>query len=154
MKNDLYKKVTTEVIGLLKMQLGSWNKPWVNKIEDLVPYNVATNKSYKGINAISLGCTARNKDFSSNAWLTFNQARKLGAKVKKGTKASSIYYYKFIYKDDNGKVLPKATTEKMKLEEKKILNNYEIFKYYPIFNTDQVIGLPDNLKKNYKYRNT
>lgn len=58
-----------------------------------MPRNGATGKAYKGGNVLALWEVAAEEGFSSNVWLTFNQARELGGNVRKGSSGVQCRYY-------------------------------------------------------------
>lgn len=51
-------------------------------------YNHVTGKEYEGRNQVILAIAG--KDYASNAWLTFIQARNANLKIKKGSKGVTI----------------------------------------------------------------
>lgn len=53
--------------------------------------NYLTKNAYQGKNQDELSAVARANGFTSNAWVTFLQARELGLKIKKGSKASHVF---------------------------------------------------------------
>jgi len=54
-------------------------------------YNKISGLSYQGKNQTNLLTVKKEKNFSSNAWITFIQAREQGLKIKKGSKAVGIF---------------------------------------------------------------
>jgi antirestriction protein ArdC len=56
------------------------------------PRNLMSGKEYKGINVLLLGCTG----YTSPYFLTFNQANKVGAHVRKGVgRGYPVVFWKF-----------------------------------------------------------
>jgi antirestriction protein ArdC len=53
--------------------------------------NYLTKNAYQGKNQAELSEVARQQGFTSNAWLTFLQARQAGLKIKKGSKAAHVF---------------------------------------------------------------
>ena len=70
--------------------------------------------------------------YASPYWMTYNQAQSLGAQVRKGEKATIAIFYKSYTKE----VEAPDTGEKSD-EARRVL------KAYPVFNADQVEGLPE-----------
>lgn len=54
-------------------------------------YNEISRKVYQGKNQAELQAVKADKEFKSNAWLTFLQAKDKGLKIKKGSKGVSIF---------------------------------------------------------------
>ena len=50
-----------------------------------------TGHEYRGINVFMLGCSG----YTSPYWLTFNQANKVNAHVRKGEKGTPVVFWKF-----------------------------------------------------------
>lgn len=67
-------------------------------------YNEITNEYYQGLNQSRLQVSKKKNNFSSDAWLTFLQARDLKLKIKKDSKGISITKH-FIEEEEieNGK---------------------------------------------------
>jgi antirestriction protein ArdC len=66
------------------------------------------------------------KGYTSNAWMTYNQAKALGAQVRKGEKATCVIFWK-------------VSKYKKNDEEKKSF----LLRYYNVFNASQIDGLPE-----------
>jgi antirestriction protein ArdC len=60
--------------------------------DDARPKNAATGRSYSGINTLILWVAVAERAFTSQHWLTFRQALKIGAHVKKGEKGTTVVY--------------------------------------------------------------
>ena len=90
-KFDPAKAITEEIIALMETGAMPWRRPW--KIAGGgVPLR-HNGESYQGINAFLLGLRAAMMGYSSPYWMTFNQAKELGAGVRKGSKSSIVVYY-------------------------------------------------------------
>ena len=86
--------------------------------------------AYSGINALMLWAASIEQGFFSPHWMTFKQAKELGAHVRKGEKGNLVVYANTITKteeQDNGKT-----------EERQI----PFMKGYTVFNVEQIQGLP------------
>ena len=95
-QQDVYEQLTKKIIEKLEKGEIPWKKPW-NTINLGYPQNFISKKVYKGINFWMTLFEERTMPF----WLTFNQAKKLGGKIKKGSKATDIIFYQIIEKEDN-----------------------------------------------------
>jgi len=124
MKNsDVYKKVTDQIIKRMQEGKFSWKRPW-SSIG--VPMNYVTKKGYRGINAFITSFA----DFKSPFWLTMKQANKLGGKVIKGEKATTVVYWKILNIERENKVTGENETKRIPL-----------LRYYNIFNAEQIEGV-------------
>jgi len=106
--NDKYETVTNSIIASLEQGVAPWTKPWVGSA---LPSNAVSGRSYHGINILILWSQASVKGYTSNQWLTYNQAKKAGGNVKAGEKGTSIVLWKFLKKDeedDNGKTVTRT----------------------------------------------
>jgi len=69
-------------------------------------------------------------------YLTFKQAKELGGKVKKGSKAQQVIYYNMIFKDKNGNKISKEAAENR--EDVKVM---KFLKYFNVFNVSDIEGI-------------
>lgn len=128
---DLYQAVTDKIIASLESGLAPWVKPWNGaSAHGGMPHNAITGKAYRGIN-VALLATA---PFASNAWMTFKQAKEIGANVRKGEHGSMIVFFKpFKVRDKNA--TPDADGN---IAERTI----PVLKCYHVFNLEQIENLP------------
>jgi antirestriction protein ArdC len=131
-RSDIYTRVTSRIVEELERGTRPWLKPWnaehaAGRITRPLRHN---GQKYSGINIITLWMSAEMSGVVSPFWLTFNQARELGAFVKKGEHGSPVVYAsKFTRKD-------KADAGD------EIEQEIPFLKSYTVFNADQVEGLP------------
>jgi antirestriction protein ArdC len=121
---EIYEQITSRIQAALEtaIQAGGgiapWSKPWVGGSS--APRNLQSGKHYRGINALLLAMS----DFSDPRWTTFNAARKMGGKVRKGEKSTLVTLWKRIkVKDDTA-----PNGEKI----------IAILRYFRVFNVTQV----------------
>ena len=57
-----------------------------------LPKNAATGRAYSGINILILWCACTERGFTGQNWLTFRQALKIGAHVRKGERGTTVVY--------------------------------------------------------------
>ena len=130
--DDVYASVTARVIRDLEEGTATWHKPWkAGGGFAGVPLR-ATGEPYKGINTLLLWGAAEDAGYSAPHWLTFNQARKEGGNVRKGERASYVFFAKPIRK-------PGAEPAEDSAEEQRIYMR----RAYAVFNSQQCDGLPD-----------
>jgi antirestriction protein ArdC len=106
-KPDLYQVITDKVIALLEAGTIPWQRPW-NQYG--LARNYATGHVYTGINAFLLNFFPT---FDVPFYMTYKQAQALGGQVKKGAKAETVYFFKTLYKDADGKSLKPAQIAKL-----------------------------------------
>ena len=134
MKQDIYQKVTDKIIADLEQGQLTWLKPWsAGNLDGRIVKPLRHNgMAYSGINILMLWGAALEAGFSSPYWMTFKQAKELGAHIKKGEKGNPVVYANTITKteeQDDGSE-----------EERKI----PFMKAYTVFNVEQIEGLPDH----------
>ena len=91
-------RITQEIIARLEAGTKPWIKPWRG-----VPVSRplrACGIPYRGMNVFWLWMVADMCGYASPYWMTYNQAKTLGAQVRKGEKASPIVFYKVFDKID------------------------------------------------------
>ena len=123
-------RITQEIIARLEGGTKPWVKPWRG-----VPVSRplrACGIPYRGMNVFWLWMVADMCGYASPYWMTYNQAKSLGAQVRKGEKSTIAIFYKSYTKE----VAAPDTGEKTD-EARRVL------KAYPVFNADQVEGLPE-----------
>ena len=82
---SVYEIVTEKIIKQLESGVAPWRKPWTCQ----TPANLLTQKEYRGLNVFTLA----SQGFPSRFWLTFNQATKLGGRIRKGEKSSPVIFW-------------------------------------------------------------
>ncbi len=98
---NLYQEVTDKVIEALEHSKAPWVKPWKSNARfGGLAYNALSGKAYRGINALLLGM------HTDQGFMTYNQAKSVGANVRKGEKGSLIVFYKPLQVKDRTKVNP------------------------------------------------
>src|SRR3954467_4595240 len=87
---DIYSQITETVIEALEQGNIIWRKPW-NSYG--LPKNFTTSRPYRGWNVFWLNFITSYRQYSTPYFLTFNQAQKLGGKIKKGSKGTPIIFW-------------------------------------------------------------
>ena len=98
MRFDLYKQITDRIIEELEKGTVPWKKPWSCSSGAI---SRVTGKPYSVLNQLLLPQTGE--------YVTFKQAIEEGHPVKKGEKASMVYFFKYIDAED------KETREKKQI---------------------------------------
>ena len=132
---DKLNEFGLEVLKAIESGKAPWQKPWKEGELLEIPKNATTDNSYKGVNLINLAMSG----YNDPRWLTFNQAKKMDCKVRKGEKSRAGFYYsptRLEAELDNGKpVLDDNGKEKM------VTVNRPVFKSFALFNATQVEGM-------------
>src|SRR5436309_13619329 len=79
---SVYEIVTEQVIKQLESGVAPWRKPWRTEM----PSNLVSGKAYRGMNVFLLG----SQGYASLYRLSFNQANKLAAHVKRREQSSLV----------------------------------------------------------------
>lgn len=75
-------RINDRLIEALAKNVLPWRRPWSSGRSTGQHRNLATGRSYSGVNPLVLELHCMDHGFGSNAWLTFNQAKALGCSVK------------------------------------------------------------------------
>ncbi|PFP29367.1 antirestriction protein [Bacillus sp. AFS073361] len=89
--STIYEMVTNQIIEQLEKGVIPWKKSWVSG----GAVNWKTQKGYRGINVMLL---------PPGEYATFKQIAEAGGKVKKGAKSSIVVFWKWLEKEENGKI--------------------------------------------------
>ena len=124
-------RITQEIIARLESGTKPWIKPWRG-----VPVSRplrACGIPYRGMNVFWLWMVADMCGYASPFWMTYNQAKELGAQVRKGEKSTIAIFYKSYTKEVEAPETGEKTDESRR-----------VLKAYPVFNADQVEGLSEH----------
>jgi antirestriction protein ArdC len=92
-RSSLYQDITNKIITELELGRVPWVQPWSAVSAPLgLPRNAATGRAYSGINILILWCAVAERGFTGQNWLTFRQALKIGAHVRKGEQGTTVVY--------------------------------------------------------------
>jgi antirestriction protein ArdC len=123
MKRDVYTEVTDQVIRMLEKGVAPWRRPWT--IAGLLPTNFRSKKVYRGINLLVLSMIGHSSPF----WVTFNQTKDLGGRIRAGEKGTTVVFWKFLRafeRGESGEVL---------------VDRVPLMRHYTVFNLDQTEGI-------------
>ena len=131
-KRDIAQEITDGIIAALESGVSPWQKPWkeLGCNGDTIPHNASTGKAYRGGNVFWLFIQQEVRGFQSAGWMTFNQAKALGAKVRKGEKGTPVVFWKIMERED---------------KETKKTKTFALLRHYTVFNVDQIDNLPEEI---------
>ena len=121
--NRAYSIITDRIIGLLEQGTIPWKKDWKGGI----PMNINGHR-YRGINVFTL----LSAGYSSPYWLTFNQAKKMGGKIKQGEHGVPVVFWK---------LLERPTGETNEETGEPVVKRVPFLRYYIVFNLAQTEGI-------------
>lgn len=93
-QRDIYQEVTDTILKHLEQGVVPWRSPIRRSGGGLPKSWGAGGKPYRGINTFLLAVVSWARGFDSDYWLTFNQSKKLGGRVRKGEKGTLVVFWK------------------------------------------------------------
>jgi antirestriction protein ArdC len=101
-RRDHYQELTSKIIAALEAGVAPWRRPWDPNAcgGSDVPVNVATGHRYRGVNLFVLGMSPLSFTSGDPRWCSYRQAAARGWQVRKGEKATPVYFYKPIEIED------------------------------------------------------
>lgn len=87
MTNNVYEKITQNIIEALERGVVPWRRPWT--ITAAPPANLVTRKPYRGINAL----TTWSAGYASPWWLGWCQVQGFGGRIRRGERATTIVFF-------------------------------------------------------------
>ncbi len=121
--NDIYTKITEQIIVLMEKHGSDWTRPWSGSGVGM-HRNIVTDAHYRGINVLLLGLTAHQMGYDSPVWGTYRQWQAKGGRVRKAEKGTLGVFYKplTIGRDEDERSIP-------------------VLRHFHLFNIDQVEGV-------------
>ena len=101
-RRDHYQELTDKIIAALEAGVAPWRRPWDPNAcsGSNMPVNVATGHRYRGVNLFVLGMSPLAFTSGDPRWCSYRQAAARGWQVRKGEKATPVYFYKPIEIED------------------------------------------------------
>lgn len=126
------KIVTDRIIQKLEQGVVPWRQSWTTSG---LPVNWETKRPYNGVNLLILEPGAE--------YLTFNQIRKLGARLKKNALALPVVFWKVdTIEMEKQKSKAKDEQEEVIEETEKTIKTVYLLRYYLVYDVTDVEGLP------------
>ena len=129
---DVYQDVTNTIIAALQSGTPPWVHPW--DAGELRPLNLSSGRHYRGINVVLLNLRARQCGYRLNRWLTYQQAKALGAHVRKGEQGTDVILFKL---HELGSQTPPDCEGSA--EERRVI---PLMRSFTVFNAAQIADLP------------
>jgi antirestriction protein ArdC len=131
-RRDHYQELTDKIIAALEAGTAPWRRPWDKTAcgGATAPVNAATGHRYRGINLFVLGMSPLAFASNDSRWCSYRQAAARGWQVRKGEKATPVYFYKPIEIEDK--------TSDGERETRRI----PILRTFSVFHASQIDGIP------------
>jgi len=131
---DFYGQVTAKIVAELEQGVAPWVKPWKTKgnASGIMPTNALTGRSYSGMNIMLLWATQMERGYPTAGWMTYQQAAQAQAFVRKGEKATTVLFTKWVDDEENGKERP-------------MVKLYSVFNVAQLENLHSAYGVPEPL---------
>ena len=134
-RQDVYTRITDKIIADLEQGVRPWMKPWnaehaAGRITRPLRHN---GQAYNGINVLMLWSAAVTEGYSAPIWMTFRQAKELGASVRKGEHGELVVYANTV-----------TRTEQDAETGEELEHAIPFMKGYTVFNVEQIDGLPSH----------
>jgi len=141
-KKSVLTIVTDQILSVLESGVIPWQKPWVGC--GGAHRNFVRKSRYTGINTFILAVSAWERKFSTPWWLTVNDAKKLGGRIKKESWSSPtcVVFYRERWFHSELNLWAKA--DEVKAAPVMREHGYEqrlILRYYKVYNLDQCEGI-------------
>ena len=124
---DISAEITNRIVTELEKGNIPWQKPWTGVRSGAISHS--TGRPYSLLNQLILGLPGE--------YLTFNQCKQEGGKVKKGSKAKMVVFWKPIpveVKDSDGKTI-------LGDDGKPLNETIPFLKYFQVFHIDDCEGI-------------
>jgi antirestriction protein ArdC len=128
---DPMQEFANRIIAELEKGVKPWVRPWDAEKAGgpQSPFNPITGKRYHGINVLILGMDIRAFQSGDPRWMTYQQAHEKKWQVRKGEKATTIFFAKQYGVDDDEVEDGRKTVR--------------VLKHYAVFHASQIDGVPD-----------
>lgn len=124
---DIYAEITDRIIAELEKGNIPWAKPWVGVNEGAISHG--SGKPYSLLNQMLLG--------EPGEYLTFKQCQQEGGKVKKGSKARMVVFWKIYSKEKTN-----AAGEKVFGDDgKPVMEGVPVLRYFNVFHINDCEGI-------------
>jgi antirestriction protein ArdC len=131
-RRDYYQELTDKIVAALEAGIAPWRRPWDPNAcgGSTTPVNTVTGHRYRGVNLFVLGMSPLALVSNDPRWCSYRQAAARGWQVRKGEKATPVYFYKPIEIEDKIVTGGRET------------RRIPILRTFSVFHASQVDGIP------------
>jgi antirestriction protein ArdC len=131
-RRDHYQELTDKIIAALEAGVVAWRRPWDPTAcgGSNMPVNVATDHRYRGVNLFLLSMSPLAFTSGDPRWCSYRQAAARGWQVRKGERATPVYFYKPIEIEDK---TTGGGSEKRRIP---------MLRTFSVFHASQIDGVP------------
>jgi antirestriction protein ArdC len=123
----VYQRITNQIIAALDRGVTPWVRPW----RAGMPFNAVSSREYQGVNILTTWLHQLERGLTSNAFVTFRQARALGGSVRQGERGCPVDFFKPV---------PRSSSPGQDGEEQ---DWYFLARGYTVFGIEQCTGLDE-----------
>ncbi len=132
-RRDHWQDVTDRIMAALETGTAPWRKPWNSDVAaPSGPVNAVSSHRYRGINVLLLGCHPRAWETDDPRWCSYKQAQEKGWQVRRGEKASTVYFFKRVEVADSD-----ADTDA-----DEATKTIPVLRSFPVFHASQIDNIP------------
>src|SRR6202167_579094 len=136
-KRDHRREVTDSIIKMLEDGVAPWQKPWEGSA---MPFNPATDRPYRGGNALHLLATGIGREYADPRWMTYKQAAEQGWQVRGGEKGTHIEFWEAKERSNEKEAGPDQNGGESPAKEN---GQRLIHRVYTVFSAKQIDGIPE-----------
>lgn len=131
-RRDVHQEITDQILAAMERGAEGFEMPWHRGgVTRGRPANALSGRPYRGINVLTLWIAAQANGYGSGYWGTYKHWQELGAQVRKGEKASMVFFYKQVERSGEDGESGEGESGN---------GTYLLARSYPVFNADQVKG--------------
>lgn len=133
-RRDHYQELTDKIVAALEAGTPPWRKPWNPTVAGgaAMPVNAATGHRYRGVNTLVLGMSPLAFGSGDPRWCSYKQAAARGWQVRKGEKATPVYFYKPLEVEDKDAKAGEGETKRIPM-----------LRVFAVFHASQIDGVPE-----------
>jgi antirestriction protein ArdC len=139
-RRTVYEIVTARVLDLLEHGTVPWRAGWTSSGMGQ-PRSATTGKAYRGINNLLLAMATQKAGYRNDGWITFRQAKELGASVRKGEKGSLCIFWRVLEGGSTQSADDRDGDDTGNESDQRGRRRF-VLRYYTVFNVEQCEGLP------------
>ncbi|MDQ0081360.1 antirestriction protein ArdC [Variovorax boronicumulans] len=143
---DVRQAVTDRIVAMLEQGGHVFRERWTRAASRGMPRNGKTGAPYRGANVLLLWDAAIEGGYASNVWLTYRQARSVGAQVRKGERGVLCAHFERMARerrDDADEVLSEGGMDEGAVTaEAGARAGVLLCRPFWLFNVAQIDGLP------------